>query len=184
MAGSRRTARDGGTPAVVRFAVVEAGGEAALVASRGGKVVASALPGRSPPDLVRGLRERFPGAVEAPEAEVAGARELRRWMEGDAAAPAAVPVDLSGAPPFAARVYRALRAVRPGRTVTYGDLARRAGSPGAARAVGRAMATNPFAPFVPCHRVLGSGGALTGFSAPGGVDLKRRLLEAEHRANP
>lgn len=169
---------------MVRYALLDTAGGRALVASRDGTVVASFLPGRSRAALLRALRERFPEAVEAPETEVAGAAALRRWLEGDPSGLAAVPVDLAGATTFSGRVYRALRAVPPGATVSYGDLARRAGSPGAARAVGRAMATNPLAPFVPCHRVVGARGALTGFTAPGGVTLKGRLLAAESRANP
>ena len=104
---------------------------------------------------------------------------LSRFKAGDPSALDAVPVDLSSCTPFVRRVYEELRAVPPGETVTYGELARRAGKPRAARAVGRAMATNPFAPFVPCHRVVASDGGLTGFSAPGGVDAKRRLLDME-----
>ena len=169
---------------VVRYAVLGRGREFVLVAAREGKVVASFLPAEDGQALVRRLKERFPDAVEAAESQVAGATALRRWMNGDASGLAAVPVDLTRSPPFASKVYGALRKVPPGSTVTYGELARRAGSPLAARAVGRAMATNPLAPFVPCHRVLGSGGALTGFSAPGGVDFKGRLLAAEARANP
>ena len=168
----------------VRYAFVRTRAGTALVASRAGKVVASFLPSTEEGALVRRLRSRFPGAEEAPAPQVAGAGALRRWLEGDPADLSAVPVDLEGAPPFAARVYASLREVPPGSTVTYGDLARRAGSPGAARAVGRAMATNPLAPFVPCHRVVGSDGALTGFSAPGGIEFKGRLLAAEARANP
>ncbi len=168
----------------VTFALLEGGGGKALLASREGKVVASFLPGRDGKTLVRRLRERFPDAVEAPPVQVAGAEAFRRWMRGDPSGLAETPVDLSGVPPFAGRVYRELRRIPPGTTVTYGDLARRAGSPGAARAVGRAMARNPLAPFVPCHRVVGSDGALTGFSAPGGVSYKGRLLQAEARANP
>ena len=169
---------------MIKYAIVSSGSERALVAASGDRVVASFLPGPKPEALVRRLRERFPDAAEAPEAEVAGAQEMRRWLSGDPAGLASVPVDLSAAPPFAGRVYRALRKVAPGRTLTYKELARRAGSPGAARAVGRAMATNPLAPFVPCHRVVGSDGGLTGFSAPGGVTLKARLLATEARANP
>jgi methylated-DNA-[protein]-cysteine S-methyltransferase len=109
---------------------------------------------------------------------------MRRWLEGEATATAGVPVALDGVPPFAARIYEELRRVPSGSTLTYGELAARAGSPRAARAVGRAMATNPLAPFVPCHRVVGAGGALTGFSAPGGTALKARLLAGEARAKP
>jgi len=90
-----------------------------------------------------------------------------------------VPVDLSGQPPFARKVLQALRRVGPGRTVTYGELAARAGRPGAARAVGRIMGANPVPLLVPCHRCLGADGRLTGFSSPGGVFLKARLLHRE-----
>jgi O-6-methylguanine DNA methyltransferase len=168
----------------VAYAVVETPSGSALVAANRGKVVASFLPGPRPEALVRRLRERFPDAVPAPEKEIPGAVEMRRWLEGDATGLASVPVDLAGAPPFAGRVYRALRRVPPGRTLSYKELARRAGSPRAVRAVGRAMATNHLAPFVPCHRVIGSDGKLTGYSAPGGLALKARFLAAEARSNP
>ena len=125
--------------------------------------------------------------------EPTAARALRRFRAGDPSALDAVPVDLSACTPFVRRVYEECRGVPPGETITYGELARRAGKPGAARAVGRAMATNPFAPFVPCHRVVSADGDLTGFSGPGGIGEKRRLLEMEaswaegqgkRRANP
>ncbi|HEU4395026.1 MAG TPA: methylated-DNA--[protein]-cysteine S-methyltransferase [Planctomycetota bacterium] len=168
----------------VAYAVVKTGTGSALVAADRGRVVASFLPGPKPEALVRRLRERFPDAAPADEKSVPGAGEMRRWLEGDPTALASVPVDLGDAPPFAGRVYRELRKVPPGRTLTYKELARRAGSPRAVRAVGRAMATNRLAPFVPCHRVIGSDGKLTGYSAPGGLALKARFLAAEARANP
>jgi methylated-DNA-[protein]-cysteine S-methyltransferase len=87
-----------------------------------------------------------------------------------------VPLDTAGVPPFHARVMRAAAGIPYGRTATYGDLARRAGSPGAARAAGQAMARNPLALVVPCHRVVASVG-LGGYG--GGLDLKRRLLAME-----
>jgi methylated-DNA-[protein]-cysteine S-methyltransferase len=88
-------------------------------------------------------------------------------------------VDLTGVPPFEQRVYALLREVGPGATITYGELAERAGSPGAARAVGAAMGRNPVPVIIPCHRVLAGGGRSGGFSAPGGVSTKFRLLEIE-----
>ena len=88
-------------------------------------------------------------------------------------------LDETGLSPLDAAIYRELRRVPRGATVTYGELAARAGSPGAAQAVGSAMARNPWVVVVPCHRVLAAGGGLGGFSAPGGVATKRRLLTME-----
>jgi methylated-DNA-[protein]-cysteine S-methyltransferase len=76
-------------------------------------------------------------------------------------------------------VVRTLRRVGYGQTVSYGELAKRAGAPGAARAVGSVMRRNCVPLIVPCHRVIAAGGNLGGFSAPQGLDLKRRLLELE-----
>jgi methylated-DNA-[protein]-cysteine S-methyltransferase len=88
-------------------------------------------------------------------------------------------LDMTGVPDFNQRVYGLARRIPAGRTVTYGEIARRLGSVGLARAVGQALGRNPFAIIVPCHRVLAANGMSGGFSAPGGVSLKRRLLELE-----
>jgi methylated-DNA-[protein]-cysteine S-methyltransferase len=79
--------------------------------------------------------------------------------------------------PFQKRVWSALVAIPYGETITYGELAHRVGSPGAARAAGRANATNPLSIIVPCHRVIGADGSLTGYA--GGEERKRWLLEHE-----
>ena len=89
-----------------------------------------------------------------------------------------VELDLEGVTPFIREVYQTARATGPGRTTTYADVARSCGSPGAARAVGRAMARNPVPIIVPCHRVMASDG-LGGFSAHGGLAAKLRLLTVE-----
>ena len=121
----------------------------------------------SPEPMLAGLRRRFPGVV--PEADdVDGA-----WASGGVAPP----LDVHGLSAFDARVYEVVRRVPAGQTVTYGEVAVRIGSPGAARAVGGAMARCPFFPLVPCHRVVR---AADGWSGWGGDHrLKRRLLEAE-----
>ena len=81
---------------------------------------------------------------------------------------------------FQLRVWDALRKIPYGFTVSYSELAREIGRPGAARAVGSANARNPISVIVPCHRVIGSSGALTGYA--GGLDRKRQLLELEAKA--
>jgi methylated-DNA-[protein]-cysteine S-methyltransferase len=82
-------------------------------------------------------------------------------------------------PPFHQAVWRACAEIPKGQVRTYGWIARRIGRPGAARAVGQALGKNPFAPLVPCHRVVAADGRLGGFSGPGGVEGKRRLLKRE-----
>ncbi len=80
---------------------------------------------------------------------------------------------------FAASVYHLAARIPPGKVATYGQLASLAGHPQASRVVGHLMKTNPFAPKVPCHRVVAANGHLTGFSAPGGLAAKRQLLISE-----
>jgi methylated-DNA-[protein]-cysteine S-methyltransferase len=93
-----------------------------------------------------------------------------------------VKLELGRTTPFRKRVIEAARKIGYGRTLAYGELAAKAGSPGAARAIGTVMATNFFPIIVPCHRVIASGGAIGGFSAPHGIELKRRLLNMEAAA--
>ena len=104
------------------------------------------------------------------------AEQLQAYFAGEAVA-FDVPVDLSRLSPFRQRVLQALCGVPPGAVVTYGELARQVGAPSAARAVGQALHHNPVAPIVPCHRVVGASGALTGYG--GGLDMKRLLLRLE-----
>jgi methylated-DNA-[protein]-cysteine S-methyltransferase len=104
--------------------------------------------------------------------------QVRAYFAGDAMALEAVPVDTAGTP-FQAQVWAALRHVPPGRTTSYGHLAADIGRPGAARAVGLANGQNPVAVVLPCHRVVGADGSLTGYG--GGLKRKRWLLEHEAR---
>ncbi len=83
----------------------------------------------------------------------------------------------AGSTSFTRTVYETVAAIPAGRIRTYGDIARQLGRPGAARAVGRAMATNPFPVVIPCHRVVGSSGSLTGFA--GGIEMKASMLQME-----
>jgi methylated-DNA-[protein]-cysteine S-methyltransferase len=105
---------------------------------------------------------------------------LKRLAAGKKAQFPVLPLCWDGVPPFTADILRTLlEQVPAGRTVTYGELAALAGHPGKARAVGQAMARNPWPLIVPCHRVLGAGGALTGYTNPHGLDLKALLLALE-----
>jgi methylated-DNA-[protein]-cysteine S-methyltransferase len=101
---------------------------------------------------------------------------LRRYFEGESIT-FDEPLDPTIGTEFQRRVWRLTRDIPRGQTRTYGQLARVVGSPGAARAVGQTMARNPWPILVPCHRVLGSDGSLTGFGA--GLDMKRKMLQME-----
>jgi methylated-DNA-[protein]-cysteine S-methyltransferase len=103
-------------------------------------------------------------------------RWLRDWFKGR---PVRVPLKLEGTP-FMRRIYEVVRRIPAGETLSYGEVAEAAGRPGAARAVGSAMAKNPVCLFIPCHRVVGASG-LGGYSSPGGPAPKRQLLDLERR---
>lgn len=107
------------------------------------------------------------------------ARALTDYAEGRNVSFTSVQLDLTGLTPFQRRVLAVCRRIPRGSVVTYRQLAAAAGSPGAARAAGQCMAKNRFPLIVPCHRVVGSRGALGGFSAPQGLAMKRRLLAME-----
>jgi len=103
---------------------------------------------------------------------------LERYFDGEITAIDALPVALSGTP-FQQKVWSALRTIAAGATLSYGALAARIGAPAAVRAVGLANGRNPIGVVVPCHRVIGSDGSLTGYG--GGLPRKRWLLEHEAR---
>ncbi len=155
-------------------------GRCGLVWSERG-IVASLLPDASPARLKR----RHPKAAPVAElpAHIAHAVDgVRALLAGEARDLSDIALDERGIPEFRRQVHALTRAIPPGQTRTYGEIANALGQPGAARAVGRAEGDNPFPPIVPCHRVMGAGGEPTGFSAPGGVETKRRMLLIEARA--
>jgi len=132
------------------------------------------------------MQRRFPEATGgAPPPEVLDARDrILALLSGETADLSPIRLDLGRVGDFERRLYEALRAVPPGRTVSYGELAVILGEPGGAQAVGQAMGRNPWPIVVPCHRVVGSGGKLGGFSAPGGTRTKLRILEIEGALKP
>jgi methylated-DNA-[protein]-cysteine S-methyltransferase len=92
-----------------------------------------------------------------------------------------IPIVLDGFSSFAERVLTACRNIKFGRTASYGQLAKRASNPAAARAIGRVLANNPLPLIIPCHRVICSDGSIGGFSAQGGTKLKNKLLQFERK---
>jgi len=112
---------------------------------------------------------------QKPFAEVI--RQLRAYFRGDLKE-FDVPLNMAGTP-FQLRVWESLREIPYGETTSYGELARRIGKPEAVRAVGTANGSNPIPIIVPCHRVIGSDGSLTGYG--GGLSVKEKLLALESR---
>jgi methylated-DNA-[protein]-cysteine S-methyltransferase len=104
--------------------------------------------------------------------------KLRAWARGESVSFDDVALDLDGTA-FERAVWDETRRIPAGETRTYGQIARTLGKPGAARAVGAALGRNPVPVIVPCHRVVASDGSMCGFSAPGGIELKKRMLGLE-----
>jgi methylated-DNA-[protein]-cysteine S-methyltransferase len=127
--------------------------------------------------IPRQLAARFGTVTYRSGRDPAGAATIvRRYLDGDLHALTAIAVDTGGTP-FQARVWQALRQIPAGATQSYGDLARAVGHPEAVRAVGAANGANPVSLVIPCHRVIGSDGKLTGYG--GGLPRKRWLLVHE-----
>jgi len=143
--------------------------------------ICAAAFGRSKAAVARGLLARFPGArlISGGGGIARLAARVARLILRPAADPG-LPLDLRGTA-FQLGVWNALRRIPPGRTATYAGIARRAGRPGAVRAVAAACAANPVAVVVPCHRVIRSNGELSGYRW--GVKRKRMLLAREAVAN-
>lgn len=104
---------------------------------------------------------------------------LKKYFSGKPVDFSKLKVDLSARKPFFRDICRAAQSIPYGELRTYGELAAMIGRKGAARAVGRVMAANPLPIIIPCHRVVSSDGSLTGYSASGGLETKKRLLEME-----
>lgn len=139
------------------------------------------LPEATPGAAWARLRKRFPEAVEtspSPAIEQIIERVLD-LLAGGRDDLTDIPLDLTGVQAFNLRVYEIARAIAPGETSTYGQVARAMGEPGAARAVGKALGENPWPIVVPCHRVLAASGRMGGFSAEGGASTKAQLLTLE-----
>ncbi|MCQ8277019.1 bifunctional DNA-binding transcriptional regulator/O6-methylguanine-DNA methyltransferase Ada [Acetobacteraceae bacterium KSS8] len=173
--------RAGGAEETIRFAIGQTTLGAILVASSG-KGIAAILLGDDPEVLARDLQDRFPKArligadaeYEAVVATVVGFVEMPQIGLG-------LPLDVRGTA-FQQRVWAALREIPLGQTTSYADLAERIGCPSATRAVAGACAANRLAVAIPCHRVVRTDGALSGYAW--GVERKRSILARERSARP
>jgi AraC family transcriptional regulator of adaptative response/methylated-DNA-[protein]-cysteine methyltransferase len=169
----------GGRGESIHFATAPASGRAHfgwIIVARTDRGICWVALGDSEEDLEAGLRAEFPAASICANRELSEliAQVVER-LDGDAPA-RALPLDLRGTA-FQLRVWRALQAIPSGETRSYSQLASEMGSPKATRAVARACATNRVAVLVPCHRVVGASGSLTGYRW--GLERKRQLLAAE-----
>ena len=167
-------------------------------------VVATQLPERTDARTRASLLRRAPAARDAePPAPIRAVIErIVALLNGEPVDLDAVVLNMDGVPDFDRQVYIVARSIRHGRTLTYGQIAQQLGDPSIlerdaggkpvptfphpalAREVGAALGRNPFPIIVPCHRVLAAGGKAGGFSAPGGLATKRRLLAIEADASP
>ena len=150
---------------------------AALASERG--IRRLALPHSSPGQAILALERDVKGSELAPARFEGLRQELEAYFSGEAT-DFRQKLDVEGAPPFFLRAWAACRSIPRGETRSYAWLAAQAGSPGALRAAGQAMAHNPVPIIIPCHRVIGSDGSLRGYG--GGLEMKQRLLDLERAA--
>lgn len=153
-------------------------GELVIVADAAGRL--RAIDWTDHETRMRRLLDRYYGRVRytlSPARDPGGlTKAMRMYFEGDIAVIDTLPVETTGTP-FQRSVWQALRKIRRGTTISYAELARRIGNPRAVRAAGLANGQNPIGIVVPCHRVIGSNGTLTGYG--GGLPRKKWLLEHE-----
>jgi methylated-DNA-[protein]-cysteine S-methyltransferase len=156
------------------------------IAWRAEQICGVQLPERTEAATRERMLRQHPGATEAPPPPHVRAAidRITGLLGGSGDDLRDIEVDDTMCSEFARRVYRLTRSVEPGQTTTYGEIAAQLGAPQAAREVGQALGHNPLAIIVPCHRVLGAGGKLVGFSAAGGVQTKLRMLAIEGAAAP
>lgn len=165
-----------------QYQLFETAAGVAAIGWAGAAVTALRLPASTASESERAIRRALPDAVRAaPPTEIAAVIDAAiRYFAGERIEFFAVAVDPGAQPPFFARIYDLVRTLGWGETTSYGAVARALGAgPEQARAVGQAMASNPVPLIIPCHRVLAAGGAIGGFSAPGGALSKAHMLTLE-----
>ena len=146
-------------------------------------VTATNLPETTPAATAARLAERASARVaEPPEAIQQAIDAICALLSGEEADLSFITCDDVAIAPFERDVYAVTRTIPAGDTRTYGDIARQLGDIQLSRQVGQSLGRNPLPIIIPCHRVMGAGGKLTGFSAHGGVDTKLKLLDIEKAA--
>lgn len=170
----------GDAPAAVHFAPFPTVLGDCGIAWRGDTVVGTRLPDESAARTGERLAARTGATIgEPPHAIRRAIASITALLDGEHEDLTFIACDFGRIDPFAIRVYEITRAIAPGETLTYGAIARQLGGLQFARNVGQALGRNPFPIVVPCHRVMGANGRLTGFSATGGVATKLRMLAIE-----
>jgi methylated-DNA-[protein]-cysteine S-methyltransferase len=165
----------------LHFALFETAiGRCGIVWSERG-IVAVRFPERGENAVRNRIVRRFPDAHEAapPEIMQRAIADIIALLSGEARDLRHIEIDLCGAPDFNRRVYEVARTIPPGKTLSYGEVAERLGDRNLARDVAQALGQNPVPIIVPCHRVMAAGRKTGGFSAPGGVQTKLKLLSIE-----
>lgn len=165
-----------------RYHIFETAGGFCGIAWSDAGITRFQLPTKSAEATERLLLRRLAAAEphDPPPHIMTAVQAVRLYFEGKETDFSGFELDLAGQDAFFTRIYQAARKVPWGHTTTYGALAKELGAgPEAARDVGQAMAKNPVALIIPCHRVLAAGGRIGGFSAPGGSSAKMRMLELE-----
>ena len=167
---------------MIRYTIFDTAWGAFGLVARDRRLVATYLP-RPKARLQRTIRKAWPDAVETSGLLPKFRKQVTDYFAGKRTV-FNVEIDLSDVPAFRREVLRQCRRIPYGKTASYGDLARAAGNPRAARAVGGAMAANPLPLLIPCHRVICSDGSLGGFSSYRETELKARLLRFEGAVLP
>lgn len=165
------------------YVQTESGWGAVIASERGVQEVILPVGGLTREECERETMERCHGVAGESDLTIHAADLLTRYFRGEPVV-FDLPLDLPACSSFRAEVYRVVASIPWGVVKTYAEVAAAAGNPRASRAVGGAMACNPVPVIIPCHRVVGAAGGMTGYSAPGGITVKRWLLELEGATLP
>ena len=141
------------------------------------------LPGTKPEKIKTLLLKNLPAAQSDKTFCKTLQEQIIAYFEGDCVKFSRdIPLILDGFSSFGTSVLKACREIEIGQKITYGQLAKKAGTPNASRAVGSVLAKNPLPLIIPCHRIIRCDGKMGGFSAPGGITTKKKMLELEGQA--